>query len=444
LSERPHLLYLAVGFPPAAKSSAYRLRETANQFSAEGWDVTVINLDEEAWRRDFGLDPSLLEDVDERIKVHKVPLLRPDQETDIRKFSKRRALDPAGWRRDYISRSQRDFPERHFGAWRRPLIRAAEAVHWAQRVDLVLASCPPYVLLSVARHMFEKYGVRYAVDFRDGWSIDVVEGIEAFTPDSRSGRIEATVLADALALWVVNDPIADHYRCWYPKLIERISVVRNGFDVSSQPPVRRPAPPEQRLVFGYLGTARIAGVMLRAVIDGWRRARADDPALAGAWLEVRGHSGAGVDRGSTGFIDVVGSAADDGVTFGGPVAKRDLATLYSKWDALVFMQVGGRYVTSGKVYEYMATGLPIVSGHSIEHDASTLLSGYPLWTGASGPDAEGISQSFRQAGRLAREATVRDRLAARDYAAQFERRGILRPAVQELIEQALHLGAPTP
>ncbi|MDF2747651.1 MAG: glycosyl transferase, partial [Propionibacteriaceae bacterium] len=98
LSERPHLLYLAFGFPPAAKSSAYRLRETANQFCAAGWDVTVINRDDEAWRRDLGLDFSLMDEVDERIHIHKVRLLRPDQETDIRRFSQKRALDPAGWR----------------------------------------------------------------------------------------------------------------------------------------------------------------------------------------------------------------------------------------------------------------------------------------------------------------------------------------------------------
>ena len=40
---RPHAYYLAIGFPPAAKSCAYRMRETANQLYAEGWDVTVDN-----------------------------------------------------------------------------------------------------------------------------------------------------------------------------------------------------------------------------------------------------------------------------------------------------------------------------------------------------------------------------------------------------------------
>ena len=41
---RPHAYYLAIGFPPAAKSCAYRMRETANQLYAQGWDVTVITI----------------------------------------------------------------------------------------------------------------------------------------------------------------------------------------------------------------------------------------------------------------------------------------------------------------------------------------------------------------------------------------------------------------
>ncbi len=63
---KPHLLYLAWGFPPAAKSCTYRMLATANSFSRAGWDVTVLTLSEDAWVREHGLDDSLLQLVDPR------------------------------------------------------------------------------------------------------------------------------------------------------------------------------------------------------------------------------------------------------------------------------------------------------------------------------------------------------------------------------------------
>ena len=98
---RPHLIYLAIGFPPAAKSSTYRQRETANAFANLGWDVTVVNLSDEAWASEFGIDNSLLDHVHPRIVRVGLPLFRKDLITDIRTFSKKRALNPPAWAREY-------------------------------------------------------------------------------------------------------------------------------------------------------------------------------------------------------------------------------------------------------------------------------------------------------------------------------------------------------
>ena len=57
------------------------------------------------------------------------------------------------------------------------------------------------------------------------------------------------------------------------------------------------------------------------------------------------------------------------------------------------------------MYEALATGLPVVSAHEVEHDASTVLAGSPMWTGAVGFDRERLAGSFRKAARLALRAT---------------------------------------
>jgi glycosyltransferase involved in cell wall biosynthesis len=433
---RPHAIYLAIGFPPAAKSSTYRLRETANQFVAHGWDITVITICDEAWEREYGLDYTLLEKVDPRVKVVKLPLIRQDLETDIRAFSEDRSLDPAGWIKRLREREQKVFPEPVFGGWRYELENAVLRVHRDDPADLLLCSCVPYVNLAATWKLWEEHKVPYAVDFRDGWSVDVKGSREAFTRDSVPGRWESKLLEHALSIWCVNDAIADFYRDRYPHLADRVHVVRNGYDEDSLPDLasRRSPDPAAGLTFGYLGSVSFTPAFLESVLEGWRIARRDDPILARSRFEVRGHFGAGPAREANAHIDLLKAAAGDGVSFGGPVAKADVAAVYGLWDVAVLMLPGGRFMSSGKVYELMASGLPIVSAHEVDHDASRILAGHPLWTGAVGLDPHRLAHSFSEAARMAMKVTDADRVAARELARQWARPALLAPAVRRLTE----------
>ncbi len=430
---RPHLIYLAIGFPPAAKSCAYRMRETANQFCNAGWDVTVITIAQSSWERDSGIDLSLLEQVDPRVDIVELPLAREDLETDIRLFDEARALRPNAWAAELRERQRQDFPEPNFGGWRSALEQAVLDVHRDKPAQMLLASCTPYVNLAAAWKLYEEAAVPYAVDFRDGWSIDVVDGVEAFGPDSEEGRWEQKLLENALALWVVNDPIADYYRMRYPELADTIQVVRNGYDADSSPGRVHTPNPESGLVFGYLGTVNFSPAHLETVLDAWKAAREREPLLANARFEVRGHIGAGASREANRHTELLASAEKDNVVFGGPAAKAEVAAIYAGWDATVLILIGGRYVTSGKVYEYMATGLPVVSAHAVEHDASNVLDGHPLWTGAVGIDVEGLTESFIKAAHMAVETTAEQHAQAMAHADQFTRETIMTAAVKELI-----------
>jgi glycosyltransferase involved in cell wall biosynthesis len=429
---RPHAIYLAIGFPPAAKSSAYRLRETANQLVAAGWDVTAVTICQRAWEREYGLDHSLTDGVDPRIRVVELPLMRTDLETDIRAFSERRTLQPRKWLAEHRERELAIFPEPVYGGWRPALERAVLRLHRSHPADLLLTSCAPNVSLAATWRLWQEHRVPYAIDYRDGWSINVISGGEAFTEDSVSGRWERRVLADAVAFWCVNEPIARFYRERFPDLAERVRVVRNGYDPDSVPArVRRPDP-VAGLTFGYLGSINFTPAFLEVVLKGWRIARGRDPVLARSRFEVRGHVGAGSAREDNTHMELFRAAAADGVTFGGAVRKADVADMYASWDALVLMLVGGRFVTSGKVYECMATGLPVLSAHDVDHDAAKVLAGHPLWTGAVGMDPERLAGSFVTAARLALEATDEQRARARAGAARFARDAQLAPPVQEL------------
>lgn len=429
----PHLVYLAYGFPPAAKSGSYRMRAMANAFAARGWDVTAVSLADASWRRETGTDPTTLQGLHPRIRRVGLDVAREDLEPDLLLWSEERAKDPDGWRTAHFERTKQDFPEQVFGLWREEYARAVERIHAEHPADLLMASPMPYVTLSAARHLNQVAGVPYVIDYRDGWCVDVVSGEVAFEADSPQGIIERDVLGQAAQAWFVNGRIKEFYEGRYPDLADRFRVVRNGFDPDLLSTASDHDEAEPPLRFGYLGTMTLGMPQLTALLDGWRTARRTEPLLAGATLEFRGHMGAGYASGAGGHAALVAARAADGVSYGGAVRKSEVLDVYRGWDALVLALIGGRYVTSGKVYEYLATGHPIMSAHAKDHAATEVLEGHPLWAPTESLEPDDLAEAFVRTAHLAVEATVGDRRAAREHAERFTRARLVEPAVEEAI-----------
>jgi len=138
--------------------------------------------------------------------------------------------------------------------------------------------------------------------------------------------------------------------------------------------------------------------------EAFRLARSH-PDLAGAELQIHGHLG---------FFKTSGRALLDRLAWrtrttrprpsapGCATADRSPRPM---WPGLrerrraVFLAGGGRYVTSGKIFEYMASGHPIVSVHAPGIAAVDVLEGYPLWFNADGLDVEELAASMIAAGK---------------------------------------------
>ena len=416
----PHLIYLAIGFPPASKSCAYRMKAMANAFADSGWDVTVVSLADSSWEIENGTDQSLLVGLNNAIERVPVNLRREDFEPIIGRWTPLHARNPDRWKAQFLKRTTREFPEKIFGAWRTPLIEAVSAVYRTKPADLLIVSPAPYTTLAVAEALHRQFSIPYVVDYRDGWSVDVVNGGSAFDVGSKQDRIEREVLKNASAAWFVNERIMEFYKDRYPESSTKFSVVRNGYDSSAVAQITPQIPASSPLSFGYLGTVNLALPQLRNLLEGWRLARESVPGLKQARLEFRGHVGAGYASGAGGHARLISEFSDCGVSYGGPVAKSDVAAVYSQWNALVLALIGGEYVTSGKVYEYMATGLPILSVHERHHAACDVLNGYPLWALAEPSSPESVAAGFTVISQVAQSFEQDSLKKALEHANSFE------------------------
>jgi len=421
---KPHVVFLAIGFPPASKSSTYRHRASANALIDAGFAVTILNASRAAWEQETGVDESLLDGVHPDIDIVELPLFREDLETDIRTYSEERVLDFNAWRDELFNRDLDFFPERVFGHWLPTLCKAIDDIQKAKPIDFVLASPGPYVVLGAAQHAFDNYAIPYALDYRDGWSVDVLTGEQAFTDSSSEGVLENRVLENSLSTTFVNDAIRDAYAQRYPQYANAMHVFRNGYvamdlDGYTPHPLRRNT--NDPIRFGYVGTLNIVNDDVEKILEAWVAAREINSEIANATFTIAGHLAAGSSRGTGSKQQLIEKYRDHGVLYSGPVKRSELAGTYSQFDIALFTAVGAKFVTSGKVYELMATGLPIVSAHDPELEAVNVLRDYPLWAPARAFDIPSITQAMLHAVRLLDSITAETISRSQMYAQQFER-----------------------
>jgi len=429
----PHLLYVAWGYPPSRGAGMYRALATANAFARNGWKVTVLTATRETFERLTGSDPESEAFIDPRIEVVRIPFNPELAETDLRKWSRLRIFAPRLW--EYVRErlTSVSFPESVYGGWKKPLIHAAEAIHAANAIDLVLGTANPNVDFAPGYHLYRKYGVPYVMDHRDAWHLDVYTDQRIGTRLNRSNRVERHLIESALEVWFVNEPIRDWHASEYPRQTDRYHVVANGYDaVFLEDLPQRSVDPSNGITFGYLGT--IYGPMpLQESLEGWRLARKRSPLVRKSRLQFRGRVGHYAVP-DPGIVNLLRDYRDDDVTHLGPVSKTKVATAYQDFDALLLILGQSRYVTSGKVFEYAATGLPIAALHHPATAAASVLKDHPRYFPVANITPEEIAEAIIATAENAVSAQPDEVRRTRLWAAQLERDAQLLPRIAALRE----------
>lgn len=430
--QRPHLLYVAWGYPPSRGSGVYRAWATANAFAEAGWRVTVLTVPREVFEMSTGVDLTLESQIHPSIDVVRIPFESGAFVNDFRKWSRARAWVPELWNGVHAWRGQRAFPERNYGGWRPFLEAAARRIHAADPVDLTIGTANPNVDFIPGHVLHEEFGVPYVMDHRDAWSLDIYSGRRIVDPRSRAGKWERTLMRDAVEVWFVNRPIRDWHAQQYPEFADRFIVVENGYDSPIVADATDTSEKSQ-LVFGYIGTIS-AAIPMKELVEGWALARTRSPLIGAARMDLYGylnHLGVPGDN----MVAAMAQFAENDIRYLGPVGRARIAQTYRTFDALVLTFGAGRYITGGKVYEYASTGLPIVSVHDPINETTRTLADYPGWFGAARMTPDAIADAFVMAAEYASAQTDADREDARAFATRYSRHAQLAPRIEMLRSQ---------
>lgn len=425
----PHLLYVAWGYPPARGSGVYRAVATPNAFAARGWRVTVVTADRESFAKYTGADTSLEHLIDPRVRVIRVPFRRPYLEDEVGQWSLLRSYFGYLWLSVQVIREQLAFPEPRYGFWLPALRRAVRAIHADEPVDLVMGTANPFVDLAGAATL-KGDGVPYILDHRDAWQLNTFTGDRVTRPGGRIDRIERRLFRDAAEVWFVNKPILRWHADLYPESADKMREVPNGADGEFGP---RPARGDGPIRFTYVGTIT-SQVPVVQLAEGWALADA-----RGELDDAEGHL-----YGYVGFFNREDSPEQRALAraveisrleYLGPAPKAELPTIYRDSDVLLLAMGGAEYITSGKTYEYLATGLPIVSVHDPRSAASEVLADYPLWFPAKSLAAADVADALAAAAREVRNPDPERWRQAAAGAHEFQRTVILAPHIDRLREE---------
>lgn len=427
----PHLLYVAWGFPPGRGPGTYRALATANAFVQAGWDVTVLTVNREVFEQLTAIDPLFEAAIDERVKVVRAPFDLSDANPDLKTWTRSRVRSPLWWNYLKNRRETRQFPEARYGAWLDSVVSHAFQIHREKPVSLTIGSANPNVDFMPGYELHKKHGIPYVMDYRDTWHLDLYSGKRIGSPRRRSARLEKKLLSSALEAWFVNKPLRDWHATTYRQPKNKYHVVANGFDPEFLNFARtRVADPKSGLVFGFLGTI-YGHIALRETLEGWRIARSKSELLARSAFVIHGKLGH-YSTPDTKTLNLLREYKSDAVQYEGPVSKTRVGEVYNSFDALLLILAKSKYITSGKVFEYAATGLPIASLHDRETAATTVLEHHPEWFPAPDLSIEGIANTLIALGERAATMSLNDVQAAQKWAEHLSRDKQLSPRIAAL------------
>lgn len=205
----------------------------------------------------------------------------------------------------------------------------------------------------------QMFGIPWIADFRDPWAGDAFTNYPTEWHRRANARLEAGVLGQADCVVVVSEAMREDLQHRYPDLSTAVKVIYNGFDPddfegldSVAPPA---GPPWTLRHLGTLYTNRRPDVFLEG-LAAFFAARPDREKRFR--VEFYGHLHADVAARLARWRERISPTA---LQFHPYVSHTEALRLARSSHALLLIPGPGKSTVTGKIFEYLATGRPILA-----------------------------------------------------------------------------------
>ena len=422
MSDGKRLLVVQYTFPPLGGAGVQRVLKFVKYLVEFGWEVKVLT----TVSMDYTVhDHSLVDEVPAEVEVVRahewsVPALRGALLNPLHRIKASGLLKYVGW------------PDERCG-WLPFAAREALRITDRFRPDVVFSSSPHYSAHLVGRLLSVVRGLPWVADFRDPWT-QVENPADPRLLAAANRRMERSIVTHARYVTVADDPIE---LVGLPAEDPRRVVIYNGVDEADLQDRDGPVTPagdgfsltHVGSLYGRRDAAPVFEALARMVTAG-RLDRSD--------IEVRlvGNVWLGAQR---------TSSLPYPVTTVGYVPHGESIREMRSASALLFFQPEGYPTSSGKIFEYLVAGRPILCVAKRSNLASRLVEELEAGVVVEPGDASAIEDALYSfharwnAGSLAISPTVRTRALER-----FSRRSLTSKLDEVLMAAAAGGTTPSP
>jgi hypothetical protein len=346
-----------------------------------------------------GFDPTLLKEIPSEVIVHRTLAL--DLPFGIKKQIKKlaggrkplkdsSAATPAA-KPNFLKRVLQNLllPDPQV-TWLPVLTRAARRVVKERNIELILITVPPFSCVLLVEKMRKVFpGLAIVVDFRDEWlstAIDLVGFGRTDRTFEAARNMEASAVAKATAVVAVTEASRRQIRARYPQAPDsKFHLIPNGFDATSlhhSGPLLKPRP-DGKIVVTHIGTIYAATEPTALV----QAVQSLPPELKSRFkLSFIGH----IEEPR--FREALLQLGDM-VELKGFLPQREALATMDQTDYVLLINHDHLNV-SGKFYDYVGAGKPILGCVHPEGETRRLFDELQAGWWAAHYDVEGIRQLF--------------------------------------------------
>lgn len=338
------VLFIAFYFPPRNNIACYRSGCFAKFLPRHGWSPTVVCQDWPADRPDS--DPDFVGAFPDSLEIHRVP---PPAERGFYQRVWLRKLAPYLW------------PHRAPILWWRQARRKIESLVKTTRFDAIWATSDPLTPLTLALETSRQTGIPWAADIRDCLNVQPF-GSWYKRPFFRRQERRLCRLADAVI--TVSGGLAEALSNMTG---QPVSIIPNGFDPSLLP--SEPLPPTSVFTILYAGTLVVGRQdpkpLFRALELCIERGHLPREGVEMLFLGSKPES---VKQALNGMPDSLPVRVLPRLPHRAALAFQTRASIL-----LLLAHTAERGVMTGKVFDYLAAGRPILAVPDDHHTTSRLL-----------------------------------------------------------------------